>query len=110
MIYLASPYTHKDPAVMLYRFEATFCFTSTMLQMGHTVFSPIVYGRQFEALIGHDFRSWQSFNDIMLGRATQMWVLQLPGWEESRGVAHELEYARQLGLDISFKTFMRMPG
>lgn len=106
MIYLASPYTHRDPLVMDYRHEAALMFTSEQLQRGHTVFSPIVYGRQFEAVLGHTFQDWKSFNDIMLSRATQVWVLKLDGWDESRGVMYEIGEAQRLGIDIYFCNYV----
>ena len=106
MIYLASPYTHRDPLVMDYRHEAALMFTLEQLQRGHTVFSPIVYGRQFESTVGHTFEDWKTFNDVMLGRSTQVWVLKLDEWEMSRGVRYEIAEAQRLGIDISFKEYV----
>ena len=90
MIYLASPYT-GTPAEQDDRYEKTLQYTLYQICLGHPVFSPIVYGRQFESKIGGTAYDWQTFNDALLGRATSLWVLRLPGWDTSRGVARELQ-------------------
>ena len=37
----------------------------------------------------------------MLNHARELWVLQLPGWRESRGVQIEIDRARSLGIPIT---------
>lgn len=100
MIYLASPYTHADRKVMTHRYEVTKLYTQDKLRSGLCIFSPIVYGRAMEAAIGHKFEDWLKFNDAVLARCNFVWVLQLDGWEWSRGIAHELELAEELGILI----------
>lgn len=43
MIYLASPYSHPDPAVEELRFEAACEAACKLMQQGHHVFSPIAH-------------------------------------------------------------------
>lgn len=90
MIYLASPYT-GTPAEQDFRYKETLKFTLSFLRAGMPIFSPIIYGRQFEAELGGTAADWKAFNEAILGRATQLWVLRLPGWQTSRGVLHELQ-------------------
>ena len=89
-IYLASPYSHPSPHVRKQRYEAALHFAENYILMGQPVFSPIVYGYPMESAIGTDYKSWKSLNDAMLYAASRFWVLTLPGWEESRGVAYEI--------------------
>ncbi len=37
-----------------------------------------------------DAAHWLAFNSTILRRAEVMYLLQLPGWEDSEGVTHEL--------------------
>ena len=46
------------------------------------------------------WRSIARFNDAVLARCNFVWVLQLDGWEWSRGIAHELELAEEIGIPI----------
>lgn len=95
MIYLASPYSHPSQAVRKQRYEAALHFCENYILMGQPVFSPIVYGYPMESAIGTDYVSWKGLNDAMLDAASRFWVLTLPGWEESRGVAYEINRWRK---------------
>lgn len=92
LVYLASPYTHKDHKVRMGRYWATLEFVERLLLERHPVFSPIVYGYPLEAAIGYCYKSWQAFNDAMLDKADRLFVLTLDGWEASAGVAHEISH------------------
>jgi hypothetical protein len=60
MVYLASPYSHPDPAVREQRFHAACRATAALLRAGCVVFSPIVHSH---ALVAHgvptDWAFWQ---------------------------------------------------
>ena len=47
-----------------------------------------------------DFTFWQHHNRHMLALAEELWVLTLPGWEKSVGVAGEISYAAELNKPI----------
>jgi hypothetical protein len=96
LIYLASPFSNTNPAVREHRYLAARRFTIHALREGYAVFSPIVYGKDMEREIGTAFEPWQALNDAMIRRAEMFWVLRLDGWEESRGVTHEIALARTL--------------
>lgn len=102
MIYLASPYTHEDPAVMQKRFEQVQTFTIYMIHKGAIVFSPIVYCHEMavKAELPKDAIFWQKQNADMLRRSDYFMVLKLPGWDTSRGVQWELSMAEALFLPI----------
>lgn len=100
MIYLASPYTGTEIQESNRALDAH-RFTLTCLREGIALFSPIVYTANFDGLPGH-FEAWQFMNDNAIKAAEAVWVLCLPGWENSRGVSHELDLARSLGKSIRF--------
>ena len=102
MIYLASPYSHTNPAVREERYLLARHFTVLMLKTGRPVFSPIVYGKEMETQIGTDFESWKLLNDRMIEICDGFIVLRIDGWEESKGVAYEIELAKSLGLSITY--------
>jgi len=96
LIYLASPYSNPRAAIRLERYFATLRFTSTKLLEGYAIFSPIVYGEQMAGEIGTTFEAWANLNDRMIAACDAFWVLMLPGWQESRGIAHELKVWQNL--------------
>ena len=108
MIYLASPYSHPDPAVRAERYARTLDFTSHWIKLGAAVFSPIVYCHQFVPL-GHGTSAgdWNSFNLVMMRKSRRLWVLMLPGWDESRGVGFEIDWFRAHNIKPEMKEHRR---
>jgi len=101
MIYLASPYTHPDPAVREARFRAACRQAAEMFRCGISVFSPIAYSH---AIAAHDlpleWDFWERFDRAFLETCDEVWVLTLDGWRESRGVQAEIVLARQMGKPV----------
>jgi hypothetical protein len=101
LIYLASPYTHRDPDVQERRFRAACQHAAHMLRAGRQVFSPIVHGHPIcrHGLPG-DWIFWEPFCRTVLERCDRFVILKLPGWETSAGIANETEIAAELKLPV----------
>ena len=97
-IYLASPYSGNEQA----NYEAAARFVADRMREGYIIFSPIVHCHQIAVDYGlpGDFEFWQHYNYEMLAAAGKLWVLKLPGWEESRGVQAEILYATRSHIPI----------
>ena len=104
MIYIASPYTHADPAVMEQRFDAACRAAGELMRQGHVVFSPIAHTHPIavrcELPRGWDF--WERFDREFIRAAEKVVVLKLPGWEESNGVAAEIKLAEAAGIPVEY--------
>lgn len=101
-IYLASPYSHKDPEIMDARFEiAEFCVAFFSQQNKH-VYSPILHyhevAKRFK--LPTDFKYWKQNNIAMIRSASEFHILNLPGCHRSVGVMGETHVAELLGFDI----------
>lgn len=103
-VYIASPYTHDNDKVEHLRYESAVLFTGQTLADGVACFSPIVHCRRPAEVcdLPGDFEFWRAYNFAMLSRARELWVLMLPGWEESDGVAGEIEEAQRLGIPVRY--------
>lgn len=104
MIYLASPYSHPDRVIRNQRFLCALNYSNRCLKRGESIFSPIVYGHVFAefGLAKTDHLSWLSFNETMLGLASEIRVLTLPGWKDSLGIEHELAFAEARGIPVTY--------
>lgn len=102
MIYLASPYSDPDPAVMEQRFDAVCRKAGELMQQGHVIYSPIVHCHSIAVRVDlpREWTFWERFDREMLRNAQEMWILKLPGWEISRGVNAERTIAQQLGIPV----------
>ena len=108
MIYIASPYSHKDPNVMHNRYEKVKGFTAACMREGLNVYSPIVHGHAIAE--SHDLPTdWQFWKDqclSMLRVADRMIVLQMNGYKESVGVRAEIEFCEMAGIPVSYSAFI----
>ena len=103
MIYLASPYSHPDPAVREQRFRAACRATAAQLRAGAVVFSPIVHSHPLvEFGLPTAWSAWERIDRVYLERCDEVVVLMLDGWEESAGVRAEVGIARGLGKAVRF--------
>lgn len=109
--YLGVPYTHKDSKIRKWRFDRVTEATAHLLNDGEykTVYSPITHSHLINtAKIGAEAFSWEfwvdDFDLTFLAVCKTLIVLQLPGWEESKGVAIEIEFALEKGIPIKMAT------
>lgn len=103
MIYLAAPYsTGLDPdtdpiLAQEQRFAAITEACAKLRIKGHMVYSPITMGKPMEQYLPQhlveDHSFWMDHCYHMLELCEEVWVLTLPGWQESRGVTLEREWA-----------------
>ena len=103
MIYLASPFTHVDPAIRQQRFEAACRAAAALICRGQTVFSPIAHSHAICRYgVPLDWQFWQRHDRRYLDVCDEVVVLMLDGWRESIGVQAEITIARELGKPVTF--------
>lgn len=94
--YLASPYTHSEPLVREMRYLKIMQATSIFFNKNVFVFSPILYSHEMTKLYSmpSDADFWWNFNKAALDKCGHLIVYKMNGWDQSKGVAIEIEYAR----------------
>lgn len=103
LVYIASPYSSKDASTRGQRYEAAVKCVNHFLNEGKYIpFSPIVYGRAFDR--DASYAAWEQFCRGMIFRSDYLWILRLPGYEDSVGVRSEIDYAKRecFGQTIAF--------
>lgn len=98
--YLASPYSHDDPYVRELRYMQAMREVDHFLSMGVPIYSPIVHCHELAKISKHryDAEMWRRYNFVMLAAAENLWILMLPGWEDSKGIQGEMEEAKRVGI------------
>lgn len=105
-VYVASPYSHESADVRRDRFEAACRYTARLLLDGVSAFSPIAHSHPIadhmpgDRRLDHDL--WMSVDLPVLRYASEVHVLTLSGWRESRGVQREIERAALLGVRVLY--------
>lgn len=98
VIYLACPYSHEDPAVEQQRFMAVTQAAAELTSGGRTVFSPITMTHPItEAIRARDgkepdHKGWMDFDQPFMEMCSEIYVLAISGWSESKGVQQEIRY------------------
>jgi len=104
LIYLASPYSHPNPDVREARFKAVVEVAAEMMKADHRVFCPIAHTHDIGKILGrevdHDF--WMKQDDAILINCDKLIVLMLDGWEESRGIEHEIAFAHAVEIPVEY--------
>jgi hypothetical protein len=107
LIYIASPYSHELEDVRVNNFKLVAKFTAKLVSEGHIVISPIVYGHillDYQKMPS-DWDFWKKFCLTFLNRCDEIIVYQMPGWENSRGISEEIQFAEKNGIKIVYKEF-----
>lgn len=104
MIYLACPYSHKDASVREYRFMKANQAAARLMRAGHIIYSPISHTHPIatEGKLPLDWSYWQSVDEFYIGLCERVVVLELDGWQESKGVRAEIAMAEALGKPVSY--------
>ena len=103
MIYLASPYTHRESHIRRGRYKAACEIAAKFMEAGEPVFSPISHGHGIcEMGVSVEYETWQKVDERLLRACDLIVVLKLEGWESSRGISEELKAGTRLGLGTLF--------
>lgn len=104
-IYLAVPYSDTQEGTREQRFLWVSQIANHKMRDGCLVYSPITYGHTLASFgnLPTDFAFWKEHCLSFLRLwAEELYVLTLPGWECSCGVASEIKEAKKLGIPIIY--------
>lgn len=102
--YLASPLSHTAEEVRAARYRMACRVVARLMRQGLVVFSPIAHSYPIAKELGdsyHGIESWLELDIDMIRASKGVLFLKAPGWEESKGMAFELELARSLYLPVT---------
>ena len=105
VIYLAAPYTHDSVEKRNWRFHRAKQALFTLFDEGKPAVCPVVLGHEYEQrqrsgpkYMPHEF--WMSIATAQLVACTHVYVLTLPGWDDSKGVGDEVMLAHLMNKAI----------
>ena len=102
--YLACPYAHTDLSVMYARFKAASKVAAQMMAAGVVIFSPLTQNHTLAAFedFPRDWEFWKRVDFPFLRMSKVLHVLTLEGWKRSTGVAAEISYAKEEGMEVGY--------
>lgn len=111
LIYLATPYSDPDHAVRESRFIEATRIAALLMSNGVYLFCPIAHTHPI-AMAGNlppGWDYWQAYDRAMLFACNELWVVKMPGWDKSTGIAGEIRIATELGLKTVFMEVPEVP-
>jgi hypothetical protein len=98
LAYLASPYSHDDPAVRHARYRETRTAWARLTTMHIHCISPIVMCHELavEEKLPWDAVYWRELNSRLFFSCLRTFVLALDEWEKSKGVGEELRWSAHM--------------
>lgn len=115
-IYLASPYTPLPLAgytalpeelseLKEERFQLVCKKAAQLMENGHIIFCPIAHSHPIEKYgmdEVHDGEFWLEQDYEILRNVDAMWVLMLPGYDKSKGIAAEIAFADEYKIPVRY--------
>lgn len=104
LFYLACPYSHPDYIVRQHRYEMVTYVSGLLMKRGLNVYSPITHAHPIAEMVDipTDWDFWEKIDRQYISVAKELYVLQLAGWDRSKGVSAEMKIATELGVPIRY--------
>lgn len=116
LIYLASPYTDQDFALRELRAKQVAKVAGHLIAHGYQIFCPIAHshyianyseveaasaaGAGYEKTQTH--KMWMKLDLTMLEKCDRLFIYMLEGWDTSKGVEEEIQYALANDIPIAY--------
>ncbi|HCE08748.1 MAG TPA: hypothetical protein DEQ40_09145 [Oxalobacteraceae bacterium] len=109
-VYVATPYSKYDGGLDAAFVEACKA-TAELIRRGIAAYSPIAHTHPV-AIHGCidplDHDRWMALDAAMMDAASELYVIKMPGWDQSKGVAIEIETFRAAGKPIRFLSWQTL--
>ncbi len=105
MIYIASPYSDTSAKIREIRFQQACEHAANLFLGGYSAFSPIAHSHPISNYLPESTNNWEFWRDYdleMLDLCDELHVLCIDGWDKSRGVKEEIEYANKKLIKIVY--------
>lgn len=107
IVYLACPYSSHSMEVRVGRFEASAHAAAHLIHQGMFVYSPITMTHPIDLVMAEDGDTmgsdyWCDFDEAFMRVCTEMIILTLPGWGESRGIRREAAFFEAAGKPVRY--------
>lgn len=105
MYFISSPYSHEIPAVVELRMQQLNMTIAQLTERGVLCVSPLWnhYVLPYSKTMGSDWNFWKVYCENLISRCDGIIVLDnIEGWNQSRGVAAEIEFAIKNGINVLY--------
>lgn len=104
LVYVGTAYT-RYPYGIERAYTDACRITAALVKTGCKVFSPIAHGHGIAVHGGidpYDFKMWLEFDAIMMERSDAIVIAKMESWEQSSGIAHEIDVFTKAGKPVFY--------
>jgi hypothetical protein len=112
MIFVSAPYSSPYNEIIKKRVKVVSLYSGDLLKKDIMCIAPILIGNTIlnECNLPKDFGFWDKLSYAYLDQATEMHVLLMKGWDYSRGVTGEIEFAKRKNIPIKYINYSIIDG
>lgn len=105
-IFLACPYGHADTSVVEQRFEISNIVAAQIVRNRAAVFSQVSMSHPINQHLANFDKAgigslWAPVDAVFMETMEELIVVDVPGWQESAGVAREIEFFKARNRRVS---------
>jgi len=102
--YLGLPYTDKNKFILNFRAEISNLIAVELMKQGRIIFAPISswHPMAMKYDLPIDFEYWSRLDEEFIKVSKRLLIIQLPGWDTSKGVNLETEIANHYNIPIEY--------
>lgn len=104
LIYIASPYSHSDKNIRDKRYNDITKIVAQLIDEGFYVIPPITFNVPLSPYLKNpdtSWKYWKPFDELLISKCDEIWVVTLDGWKDSIGVRAEIKYAILRNIDVA---------
>jgi len=102
--YLGTPYSNGNDYLVNFRAEIIDMIATDLINQGRAIYSPISSWHTIACKfkMPKTFEFWERMNLSFLKQCKKLIVVMLPVWKGSLGLANEIYFAENNGIDIEY--------
>lgn len=107
-IYLAAPYRGSKEVIDA-RMDIVAKIAARIRVIGGYVTTPLFHHWTFQEVDNGDGAYWEDYSEHLLttlalsrglGSKVELWIIDIDGWKESKGIMREVEVAERYGIEV----------
>lgn len=110
IIYLSTPYS-KHPGGIEQAFLQACCAAGVLVKRGHCVYSPIAHTHPIatkSSMDPLDHALWLHFDQPFMEACDELWIIQMPGWDDSHGIEIERKAFMGMGKPVKYLSWPKL--
>lgn len=102
LYFIACPYSDPNPAVVQQRFDQCTYVATTLTLAGFAVYSQITMTHPINQVAAQVKKkiTWAPIDETFMEKCDELIILTLQGWDQSNGIASEMEYFKSRNRQI----------